>query len=79
MGQHSQPLHQWCEYLLHVCPCLAGRLASAKESLVAAKKLAAEQEGQINQIEQDLQQQRCGGMLGAQVPSIMSTGRQAAY
>lgn len=38
--------------------CCVGRLAAAKEALTAAKQVAAEQEQEISQIEQDLQQQR---------------------
>jgi hypothetical protein len=39
-------------------PLLAGRLAAAQEALTAAKQVAAEQDQEIGQIQDNLQQQR---------------------
>jgi hypothetical protein len=44
------------ERCVHVC--VADRLAGAQEALQAAKQVAAEQDRDISQIEQDLQQHR---------------------
>lgn len=49
-----------CVFLQVCCVrvCVADRLAGAQEALQAAKQVAADQDRDISQIEQDLQQHR---------------------